>query len=191
MNPERGRGPQYAVGRASDAAGGGCGNRPNAIRWASATVPAKLGDLPGRPRRAGPPIANARTIGAQRRVAADEPVVDPALAAATIAIGPSPLRHGTRRPAGGSPWRHGGRHRGHRDPLGRHRQDGRPQPCRGGAGGRRARVAVVRFRRAPISPGQKADGGKCLPLRLLTDSGGIFPLLRFGHRLVRTRTAVQ
>ncbi len=89
---------------------------------------------------------------AVRRVAAGERVVDPELAAATLAGGPSPLTDRERDVLVGRPRRRDGRRRRRRAvPVGGHgaqlpvvgdRQDRRPQPHRGGDRRRRPRLAL-------------------------------------------------
>jgi two-component system response regulator DesR len=80
---------------------------------------------------------------AVRRVARGERVVDPALAAATLAGGASPLTG--RRCDGRRHLRQAVPHRGDgaQLPVCRDREDRRAQPRRGGAGGRRARLALT------------------------------------------------
>ena len=93
-----------------------------------------------------------------RRVAAGERVVDPALAAATLAGGSSAAdrpraRRARRGPGRGDGHRHRGdalpvRGHGAQLPVGRHRQDRDPQPHRGDPRRRRAGLALA----VPVVP---------------------------------------
>jgi two-component system, NarL family, response regulator DesR len=96
---------------------------------------------------------------AVRRVASGLRVVDPSLAAETLAAGDSPLTPaGDRRAAHRPGRRHRGGHRrgpapvrgdGAQPPVGRDRQDRRPHPCRGRPPGQRERLALRKLTAGP------------------------------------------